>query len=156
MVGTEDAPDFIEAAPVDTAKVNAVSVLATMLASCKKRKESLEDELKETNKLIEQLATKDLPDAIAAAGLMRDDGGATISTTVGTLYLQKETFVSVLAADKPAYLAWLRENGHGDLIKEDVNAQTNKAFVKELLEAKVPLPSIVKITEVPTARLRKS
>lgn len=50
---------------------------------------------------------------------------------LGRLSLRSEMYASILADKKPQGYAWLEENGHGDLIKETVNASSLKALLKE-------------------------
>lgn len=50
---------------------------------------------------------------------------------VGRLGMSLDMNVSILAENREAWIEWLTENGHGALAKMTVNAQTQKAFVKE-------------------------
>lgn len=64
---------------------------------------------------------------------------------LGTLYLRTEPKCSVLVEDKPKFFAWLKENGHEDILKEDVHHQTLNSWAKEILEAGSPVPEYVKV-----------
>ncbi len=63
---------------------------------------------------------------------------------VGLVYVHASPKISVLKADKPEVMKWLKENGHGDIVKEDVNASTLKAFVVGLREEGFPLPPLIR------------
>ena len=52
-------------------------------------------------------------------------------TGVGRLSLRGEAYAGFVKETKEDAMTWLEDNGHGDLIKEDVNASTLKAFLKE-------------------------
>jgi len=53
---------------------------------------------------------------------------------LGKFKLQPKMYVGAVAANKPAFLKWLRKKKHGGIIKEDVHPQTLKSFVKELMD----------------------
>jgi hypothetical protein len=92
-----------------------------------------------------------LPKRLEAEGLknFRLASGRGITTT-------PEMFVSVLAGDKPAFIQWLKDSGQAGIVKEDVNPQTLKAFVKERIENAEEYPAdIVKVTIIPKARFFK-
>jgi hypothetical protein len=121
----------------------------------KDKKEKLEADLKGVNKQIVQVETIDLPK------LMEDNDIEKFSIEgVGTVYVETETYVNVLKDDRDALYSWLREQGHGTLVKDWVFPQTLAAFVKEQKNLAVEeggheLPEFVKVTEVPTARIRR-
>ena len=67
-----------------------------------------------------------------------------------------DLYVSVLADDKPTFMQWLRDSGQGGIIKEDVNPQTLKAFIKNRIENAEDYPAdIVKVTPVTKAKFFK-
>ncbi len=128
---------------------NAMTELAKKLRELKTYKKSLDDQTTEINKEIVKLETVDLPKLMedAEQDSFRVEG-------VGTVYLQTETYVSVLAGDRERLYEWLEEQGHHDLVVSYVFPQTLKAFVKEQEDANLALPDFVKTTHVPTARIR--
>lgn len=67
-----------------------------------------------------------------------------------------DLYVSVLADDKPTFMQWLKDSGQGGIIKEDVNPQTLKAFIKNRIENAEEYPAdIVKVTPVTKAKFFK-
>lgn len=124
--------------------------LGKKLFFLKGKKDKLEDDLKKVNADITELATVQL------AKVMED--GEIEKFTVkgrGTVYLKPELYVNVLADDRTKLYAWLRANGHKDLVKDWVAPQTLKAFCNEQIEEGKPLPDVVKATFIPTAKTRK-
>ena len=80
-----------------------------------------------------------------------------IKTSAGqTVYLNREIFAKLVGDQKKAYTAF-RRAGLGDFVKETVNAQTLRAYVREMDEVlpKGLLPYI-DITEVFRMRMRSS
>lgn len=134
----------------------SMTELGKHLASLKQRKKELEDDVSKVNAEITRIETVDLPK------LMEDNEIDKFSISgVGTVYLSTETYVSVLKDDRPALYEWLREQGHGPLVVDWVFPNTLTAFVKEQNQAAIEeggheLPSFVKVTLMPTARIRKS
>jgi hypothetical protein len=57
---------------------------------------------------------------------------------LGLFFVQGSTFPKV--EGKEQFHEWLKANGQGDLIKEEVHSQTLRAFVKNLLEEGKALP----------------
>ena len=75
---------------------------------------------------------------------------------IGTLYTVTKPKVSVLVADQPAFYSWLKENGHGDIIKETVHYQTLNSWAKEILEQGNPVPEWCKVFHETRAVIRRS
>lgn len=96
--------------------------------------DNLDDNRKLIFGLIEKLSRETIPAKMDAQDItsIKIDG-------VGRVSLGTRVSVSML--DKQAGMEWLRENGHGDIIQETVNASTLSAFSKSLLEEEgVELP----------------
>lgn len=80
----------------------------------------------------------------------------------GVTYSLKTTIIpNVLAENKPALVQALKENGYETLVKEEVNSQTFKSFVKEQgwevdEELPVYLQGIVTLYEKTTIGTRRS
>ncbi len=130
---------------------------AKELKKLKAKKKKLEDQATELNKKITDLETVVLPK------LMDDNEIDNVSIKgVGTMFVQTETYVQVNADDRPALYKWLREQGHGPMVGDWVFPNTLKAFVKEQNELAISegsghgLPDFVKVTLIPTARIRKA
>ena len=82
-------------------------------------------------------------------------GVQNVKTTAGqTVYLNREVFAKLVGDQKKAYTA-LRRAGLGDFVKEAVNAQTLRAYVREVDEV-LPkgLQPYIDITEVYRIRMR--
>lgn len=75
-------------------------------------------------------------------------------------YLNPRTYVSPVVERKEDLHAWLKENGYGDMVKEQVNNQTLGAFVREQLEESDELPGdlgdLVNIYEKTGIGIRKA
>jgi hypothetical protein len=125
--------------------------LAASLAGLKNKKDELEASLKDVNGVIRTLSEETLP------RLMEDlEQDSFRVPNVGTVFLQQKVYANVKADDREKFHAWLRENGHGDIIKETVHPQTLTAFAKEQLGEGKPLPDTVSARFVPTAVIRRS
>ncbi len=98
--------------------------LADKLKQLKDRKSALEDELKAVNAEIDQ-TDKTLSDQMAEAELDK------FSHSGMTFYLKTRLFASPQSGRKEDLFAALRDHGFGDLITENVNANTLSAFCKE-------------------------
>ena len=84
-------------------------------------------------------------------------GVQNVKTTAGqTVYLNREVFAKVVGDQRKAYTA-LRRAGLGDFVKETVNAQTLRAYVREMDEV-LPkgLQPYIDITEVFRMRMRSN
>ena len=82
-------------------------------------------------------------------------GVQNVKTTAGqTVYLNREVFAKLVGDQKKAYTA-LRRAGLGDFVKETVNAQTLRAYVREVDEV-LPkgLQPYIDITEIYRMRMR--
>lgn len=129
-----------------------LNIEAQALRALKERKQAIEDQLTDVNKQISYKEGVTLPELMTAHGV------STFKCPgVGTVYLQNETDVSVLADNRPELHAFLREQGDGSLVTETVHPATLKSYVKEKLEASdVELPEFIKVTFRRVAKLRKA
>lgn len=65
---------------------------------------------------------------------MVEEGVSTIKVDdAGKFTLASEHYFSATVENKPEVFEYLKKNGHGALIKEDVNARTLSAFCKNML-----------------------
>lgn len=127
------------------------SKLKEMCAQLKKAKEfkkELEEKLKQTEAIIQNLSSSVIPKMMEDAEIPK-----VTFEGIGTVYLANLVRVSVLAEDKPAFMQFLRETGQQDIIKEDVPWQTLSKWGKEVLENGQALPEICKVFIQPTARI---
>jgi len=123
---------------------------AKELGALRDRKEELEAELKVINKAKTELETQRLPQMMEDAEVEK----MTIEG-VGTLYTQAGVYASILASDRDKAYDWLREHGHGDIVKETVHHQSLTAWVKEMLGDGNQLPEFFNAKPTTTARLRR-
>ncbi len=107
--------------------MNSKQLMSTSadLLKLKNEKSELEEDLKrvkqqieiQQNKLIELMTEEEIQN-------FKDKNGVTFS-------LKTTIIPNVLAENKVALVEALKENGYEGLVKEEVNAQTFKSFVKE-------------------------
>lgn len=128
---------------------------AEKLTELKDEKNRLEAELKIVKKQIDE-QEKILID------LMVDQELQNFKGKNGITYSLKTTVIpNVLAENKPALIQALKDNGYETLVKEEVNAQTFKSFVKEQgwevnEELPIYLQGIVSLYEKTTIGTRRS
>lgn len=128
---------------------------AEKLTELKDEKSRLESELKIVKQQIEA-QEKILVDLMVEQELQNFKGKN------GITYSLKTTIIpNVLAENKPALVQALKENGYETLVKEEVNSQTFKSFVKEQgwevdEELPVYLQGIVTLYEKTTIGTRRS
>lgn len=121
------------------------------LHNLKSVKDDLEKQLKAVNAEITELSTQVIPDLMEQLEVPK----ITIDG-IGTLFKRPEVYAYVLAERREDFHTWLREHGHGDLVKETVHPATLKAFAKEQLSEGNPLPEeLIKATLIQTAQIRK-
>jgi len=136
-------------------KNNELMVEAEFLSHLKENKAQVEEELKQIKKQIDEQERK-------LVEMMVDQELQNFKGTNGITYSLKTTVIpNVLAENKPALIEALKENGYEMLVKEEVNAQTFKSFVKEQgwevnEELPVYLQGIVSLYEKTTIGTRRS
>ena len=131
-------------------KPKTMSDLVTEYADLTEQRRKLEAEVK---RLATDLAAREevLVEEFAKAGIQN------IKTQTGqTVYLNREIFAK-LVGDHEEALDAFRQAGLGDFVKESVNAQTLRAYVREMDEV-LPegLQPYIDITEVYRMRMRSS
>ena len=128
----------------------ALSVLVAEYAQKTEQRRKLDAESKRLATEIAALDEK-LVEQFAQAGIQN------IKTAAGqTVYLNREVFAKLVGDHKKALTAF-RRAGLADFVKETVNAQTLRAYVREMDEV-LPkgLQPYVDITEVYRMRMRSS
>jgi len=111
--------------------VELVHAMSTM----QNRKEALEDQLKLINREFDFLRITKVPSK------MEEDGVDRINVTgIGRVSLTADMHVSVKADQKPEFFTWLRDNGRGDLLQENINPSTLKAAVKKMFREGEEVP----------------
>lgn len=92
-----------------------------------------------------------LPDKMEEEGI-----STTTLSDVGRVSLSSDLYFSIPAEKRDDAYKWLRNHGHGDIIKETVNSSIGKKFAKEMLLAGETLPdTIFKVTPFTRASLTK-
>ena len=93
--------------------------------------ELLDDARKELGKMLEDLNRNTLPE-------MFDEADTTTTTLLiddaRKVRFTKSQRVNCSMTDKEGGKKWLRDEGHGDIIQETVNASTLSAFAKSYIE----------------------
>jgi hypothetical protein len=106
-------------------KNNELMVEAEFLSHLKDNKAKVEAELKEIKSQIDKQELK-------LVEMMTEQELQNFKGSNGVTYSLKTTVIpNVLADNRPALIDALKKNGFESLVKEEVNAQTFKSFVKE-------------------------
>lgn len=103
---------------------NRIFVLADRLKAAKDKKKELEAQVKELNNEISLLDSQ-------LSDVMAEEECEKFSRNGSTFFLSSRLFASPIAGKKAEMLAVMRDKGFGDLITENVNANTLSSFVKE-------------------------
>lgn len=113
------------------------------------------DELKGIKTILE--AKHDIMRLNLVPSAMEEDDITTISIHgIGRINLQADVYTSILASNRDEAYKWLRDNNHGDLIKETINSGTLKSFVKGVIKkGKEKLPATIKVTPYSRAVITK-
>jgi hypothetical protein len=111
---------------------------------------TMEEQLKILKEKYDDIRKRQLPDAMAAAGLK-----SVKLVEGGQVYVQTKVQAGVLAADREGLHNWLRDNGHASLIVPTVHPSTLTAWAKEQKAAGAPIPPQVRVYEEPLAVFRK-
>ena len=102
-----------------------LSEIAEKLSELKDEKTKIESELKEIKAKIDNQEK-------ILINLMTEEEIPSFKGKNGITYsLRTAVIPNVLAQNKPKLIEALKENGYETLVKEEVNAQTFKSFVKE-------------------------
>ena len=110
--------------------------LVHAMSTLQNRKEAAEEQLKLINKEYDFLRITKIPTA------MEDDGVDRINVTgIGRVSLTADMHVSVKADKKSEFFEWLRDNGRGDLLQENINPSTLKAAVKGMVRNGDEMPT---------------
>ena len=126
--------------------------LAERLKDLKTQKKNLEADLKDINGEL-AVVEADL------AEVMASDEVQNFTRDGNMFYLSNKLYASTKAGQQEALSDWLKENGHGAIVKETVHHQTLNAFVKELLsddELPEELEDMVNVFEKVTVGVRKA
>lgn len=101
--------------------------LATRMKLLQEDKERVEDELKNINKMLDEIRLKLIPDMMA-----ENDIRTLTIEGLGRVQLANDAYVSI--TDKAGGYAWLKEHGFDGLVQPYVQPSTLKAAVKEAMK----------------------
>jgi hypothetical protein len=125
----------------DVTLLPQLTAAAEEMEEAKAQVDELEVLIKERKERYKHLADDVVPDLMEKAGLVGRDGKGSFTLRSGaSIYLKNEIFVNIKKEDKKGLFAWLRKKRLGSMIKEDIPAQTLKAFCRERLEEDEELP----------------
>lgn len=106
---------------VDSDDLKAVAAIARSIASKEEQLEQLEAQIKETKKELLKLTDEDLP------GLLHEIGLSDFKLKDGSEVKVKPTYGgSIKVANREEAFQWLRDNGHGDIIKNTITCSFKK------------------------------
>ena len=107
---------------------NQIFNMADELKALMNEKKELEEKTKDVNSKIEEI-DKNLSEAMANEELDK------FTHSGNTFYLKSRLFASPIAGKKEDLIKALKDNGFGDLVVEQVNANTLSSFIKEQRES---------------------
>ena len=106
-----DAPAATQGIAPDTA-LKRVSTLADAALQVEELVKELESRVKEEKERLRTLTERELPEAMAAAGMEK------FTTLEGAVVeVKRQVYASITEENREKAHAWLRSNNHGDLIK---------------------------------------
>ena len=108
-----DTSELENLAPSDE-QLDTVSRIADQQLALERDIEQLDAELRAKKNLYVKVSQEDLPDAMAAMGM-----SAFTLSNGAAIAIKKGVDASIRVADKPLAYDWLRQNGHGAIIKNE-------------------------------------
>lgn len=132
----EMARDVAEAAPTepDEQDRSKLDALTQQMVDVRLELDEVTERKAALEKRWNELRRVEMPELMQRLGMIGPDGKGRFTHASGAkIHLQVEVFANVRATDRDDFYTWLRDNNHGDLIKETVHHQTLVAFAKELL-----------------------
>lgn len=129
--------------------------LAEEMQACKEEADRLTGLAKEQTDRYNQIRKIELPDLMRKLGMVNSAGKGSFTFSGGRVHLEGKVHANLRKDDKPQFFEWLRGNGAEDLIKEDVNAQTLSAFVRERRAEGLTDPPYIVAFEETTAKMTK-
>lgn len=143
--------------PPDDVAPDSLRMLGERMLSARLRADDLAAKAKEAKAEYDKIRLEEMPEAMAAAGMVSDTGNGSFTLPDGSkIVLTNRFYASVKKPDMDAFMEWLREQGHGGIIKESVHSSTLTAFCREQVEAGCPLPPEVSTYTETAASIRKS
>ena len=116
---------------VDDTSLKALADKCQLLELAEKKVAELEDQLKERKEAARKLSEEEIPQFLAEKGL------SSITLTNGTeVKISEEVRPGVKVADRAFCYAWLRDNGYGDLIKNNISVSFGMGEDSQALKLK--------------------
>ena len=116
---------------VDDSSLKALADKCKILEFTEEEIVQLEDQLKEKKEAARKLSEEDIPQFLAEKGL------SSITLDNGTeVKITEEVRPGVKVADRPFCYAWLRDNGYGDLIKNNISVSFGMGEDSQALKLK--------------------
>ena len=126
--------DIFNVAPVPEVteeELSSISKMADNLIALQENEAMMQEAILKTQEKIKQITTKYLPELMERAGMQ------SFTTSKGFKITVKDDYQAYISADRATTaFEWLRKNGHGSLIKNEVKLVFNKnedAKAKEVL-----------------------
>ena len=114
----------MSAVPVEQLPVQDIFTLGDRLRALKERKAKLEEATKANNAEIEEVNQR-------MVDLMVNDELQSFARNGKLFYLTTKIYASAVPERKSELFSYLKTNGFGDMVQEQVNAQTLAAWVRE-------------------------
>jgi hypothetical protein len=126
---------------------NTLVILGKKIYDMLQVKNDLDEKLKKLQEQIdiEQSAMVDLMESLQVKNIRLDD--------IGMFYLASSVYPKVI--DQELLFSYLREHDAGSLIKETVNSNTLRAYVKECMDNANETPKGIEIYAETKLRLKK-
>ncbi len=144
----------VPAKELDTATAATLDHLVSEMLDLKANAEELDALLKSVRAKYDEIRQRRLPDLMQQLGMVSPDGkGAFTHASGARVHLRLEVYAHYRKENEDEFFTWLRENGHGGLIRETVNSQTLKAWAKDRVRDGDPLPPEVTVSPMTVAIL---
>jgi hypothetical protein len=145
VAATDELTAFSEklSAWLEDAKKGELTDVLKMFAKVRDQYDLLDDQRKKVYATLEHMSRSVIPD------MMQEKDIKTISLAEAGLRFSVAVKISASMPDKLGGMAWLRSNGHGDLIQETVNASSLSAFAKTYIaDTGKELPEAFKVSNM--------
>ncbi len=148
------AADAAPPAEIDTTTKATLDRLVSEMLDHKSNLEELETLVKDVRTKYDEIRQRRLPDLMQELGMVRPDGKGGFTHSSGAkIHLRLEVYAHYRKENEVDVFDWLKENGHGGLIRETLNAQTLKKWVKDRVQDGEPLPPQITVTPMTVAIL---
>ena len=122
---------------VDDSSLKALADKCKQLALADQEVAELEDTLKEKKEAARKLSEEDIPLFLAEKGL------SSITLDNGTeVKVSEEVRPGVKVADRPYVYSWLRDNGYGDIIKNNVSVSFGMGEDSQAIKLKAAIQDL--------------